>query len=572
MGRALRFLKRKGFKSFLLRSYEQIKFFKIKNLVFDSDFIISDKERIIQENTHFGFNPKVSIVVPVFNTQPNFLIEMIESVLNQTYRNLELCIFNGGSSDLKVKEVLDYYISKDNRIKVSEGINNGGISSNTNKALSMATGEYVALLDHDDIIAPNAIFENVKAINLYDKAPDLLYSDEDKITENGLTHVEPHKKPDWSPDTLLSYNYICHLLVFKSDLLKVTGNLNSKFDGSQDYDFILRLTQKANNIVHIPKILYHWRISNTSTALNYSVKSEALENGKKALEEYLEKQNTKAKVFPMDFSGSYNVIYEKTSIQQDLAIIVRGTWINRQEIEGYIFDLQNSFSINNNFQKVFLFNESNMEKIIFDINVEVIGVKDLNFAQALNNLIKRINTEYIILIDSNIKAIKSDLPERLISHLNREDIAVVGGKLLKGNKKIHSYGYAVTKKNIYNIFKGFHNQFYGYFGRLKICQNVTAVSPELVIFKRSSLIEVGYFNEVYENYISFVEYCYKLKDLGKKVKLIPLDLGIIESEPDYMKPNLKEIDKFLKYNRGILSDRDKYFPEEILEIVMEVQR
>jgi len=233
---------------------------------------------------------------------------MIESVISQTYPKWELCIADGGSKESYVRDILEKYAQKDNRIKIKFLRENKGIAGNSNEALFMAEGEFIALLDHDDILPPYALFEIVKAINENEDA-DFIYSDEDNISEYG-SRLDPHFKPDWSPDTLRSCNYITHISVFKRDLLKKIGYFREGYEGSQDYDLILRATEVASHILHIPKILYHWRISNTSVAKNPEVKLYAFESAKKALLEHLKRVGLKGRVEDGPSLGLYRIRYK----------------------------------------------------------------------------------------------------------------------------------------------------------------------------------------------------------------------------------------------------------------------
>ena len=247
-----------------------------------------------QKKVKFEFEPKISIIVPTYKTPINFLREMIDSVVDQTYSNWELCIADGSEGDAAVEAELEKYAKQDDRIKYTLLEKNEGISGNTNAALELATGEYVGLFDHDDILAPNALYEVVKA--LQEKEYDILYTDEDKITGDGKEHNDPNFKPDFSMDLFCSHNYITHFFVVKTNIIKEIGGFRPEYDGSQDYDLMFRCIENADSIKHIPMILYHWRIHMNSVAGDPASKMYAYDAGKRAIEDHFKRIGVKAKV------------------------------------------------------------------------------------------------------------------------------------------------------------------------------------------------------------------------------------------------------------------------------------
>ncbi len=249
----------------------------------------SPRELARQRTTILARRPLISVVVPAYNTPERFFSEMIESVRTQTYPHWELCIADGGSS-------ASHHPGADNRIRLQHLDENRGIAGNTNAALAMATGDYVAFLDHDDVLAPFALHALAEAINRHPDA-DFFYSDEDKLDESGQ-RVDPCFKPGWSPDLLRHHNYICHLVVLKRSLLERLGGIRPGFDGAQDYELVLRASEKAEQIVHIPLVLYHWRLHPQSTAQNTASKQYLVDAGKRALEEHLHRIGTVARVLP----------------------------------------------------------------------------------------------------------------------------------------------------------------------------------------------------------------------------------------------------------------------------------
>ncbi len=261
----------------------------------------------------------ISVIVPVYETPEEYLRVMIESVLAQSYDALELCIADGSASD-EVERIVSEYMDLDNRIRYEHLKDNGGISENTNAAIRMATGEYLAFLDHDDFLEPDALYQVYRRI---DGIADLFYTDEDKTDETGTIFHTPHYKEKFNLDLFLSNNYICHLFVVKSEIARMVGGFRRKYDGAQDYDFILRCVEKssAERIVHIPKVLYHWRAHEASTAENPDSKSYAYESGVHVLEDYLSRRGLEGTVLTTSHLGFYRIEYKNTNHENYVMIV-----------------------------------------------------------------------------------------------------------------------------------------------------------------------------------------------------------------------------------------------------------
>lgn len=259
-----------------------------------------------KEIESFGFQPKISVVMPVYNVEQKWLEEAIESVFLQVYQNWELCIADDASPSPHIKEILNLFNDRDERVKIKYLETNQGISGASNEALSLATGEYVALLDHDDVLSGDSLFEIVKLLNAHPET-ELIYTDEDKLSMGGL-HLRPVFKPDWDPDLFLTYNYICHLVVCKRELIERAGGFRLGFEGSQDYDLLLRVTELTDKIFHIPKVLYHWRMIPGSAAFVVDAKSKAFERTKRALEEALHRRGIRAEVQEGKNKGTFRIL------------------------------------------------------------------------------------------------------------------------------------------------------------------------------------------------------------------------------------------------------------------------
>lgn len=545
-------IKEYGIINFIYRLSEKIqeKYFEKSDLSYPNKIQFVDVDII--------YKPIISIVVPIYNTPKAFLEEMIESVLNQTYANFQLCLLNGGSTSDEIDFIIKNYAMRDTRITYLRQEMNEGIAKNTNNAIQMAKGEFVALLDHDDLLTDDALMECIKIINKSN--PDIIYSDEDKVTSDGKRFLQPHFKPDWSPDTLKSYNYICHLLVVRTVVLQKANLFREGVDGSQDYDLILRLSKITNSIEHIPKILYHWRINENSTAGNSLNKSYAFYAGKRALEDYFDKLETKVSVSRGSFPGSYNIEYANLLIDKRVTIIVIGEWESEEGIIKYYEEIKKS--IQRNKYTLFIINRlghipsTNLREKVYNNNCIIINSS--NYAIEINNLMKRTEDEHIFIVDANIKIINNSWIDILIAHAQNPDTVIIGPKLIEKNK-IYSYGIAIYENQMIDIHKGKHRRFFGYFGRARIAQNITAVSPELIMFKRSFFESVGGFEQRYDGHAAVLDFCIKAKKENKYVKLIPLEMGEIKKKKSSDGFSEKDMKLFFGNNNESITKRDSYY-------------
>ncbi|MCI8640274.1 MAG: glycosyltransferase, partial [Clostridia bacterium] len=377
-----------------------------------------------QRETKFKNMPKISIVVPMYNTPEKYFIELLESVKNQTYENWELCLADGSPEKAK-------YISKlieplGEKIKYKFLNENKGISGNSNEALKLATGEYIALLDHDDIIPIFALYEIVKVINKNPEV-DFIYTDEDKILEEKDKRISPHFKQDFAIDTLRSYNYICHFSIFKKELMDKLNGFNGEFDGSQDYDLILRATENAKCIVHIPKILYHWRINSNSVASGASAKPYAYVAAKKAILSSIERHGIKgAKVEDSKIIGLYKVKYPikgepKISIiipnkdhKKDLKRCIKS--IQKSTYENYEIIIVENNSAQKNIFKYYKNIEKNTK-----IKIEQCNLEKFNYSKLNNYGVSKASGEYFVFLNNDTKIISRNWLETIISNCQRKE-------------------------------------------------------------------------------------------------------------------------------------------------------
>ncbi|AEE14040.1 glycosyl transferase family 2 [Thermodesulfobium narugense DSM 14796] len=531
------------------------------------------EELIAQKSIKFDYEPKISIIVPTWNTPKRFLIEMLNSVLDQTYSNWELCIADGASKEKHVKEILDQYAKKDSRIKVKYLSENKGIAGNSNEAISLATGDYIALLDHDGTLAPFALFEVVKAIN-ENKDADFIYSDEDKISEDGKERFDAHFKPDFAPDTLRSYNYICHLSVIKKEILDLVGYFRDGFDGSQDYDLILRCTEKTKKIIHIPKILYHWRVSQNSVAGNSNAKLYAYESAKKALKEHLERVNIKGNVIDGKFLGSYKINY-KILGNPKISIIIPNK-DHKEELERCISSIF-SKSTYKNYEIIIVENHSK-EKEIFEYyeylrdnynNVVLLEYKDeFNYSAVNNFAVKYTRGDILLFLNNDTEIINENWLEEMLQYAQRKDVGAVGAKLYYPDNTIQHGGVIVGVGGIAgHAHRFFPKDSPGYFGRLSIVQNFSAVTGACLMMRKDVFVEVGGFDDEYPLAVSDVDICLKVRKKGYLVVWTPYaELYHYESKtrgyedtPEKQERFKREINLFKSKWGDILEKGDPYY-------------
>ncbi len=482
-----------------------------------------------QERTNIRnmMEPKISIIVPVYNTKKKHLISMIESVKSQTYPHWELCIADGNSKEAYIKAILSKYFLDDQRIKVMFLDQNEGIAGNSNEAIALSSGNYITFLDHDDMLPKYALFEVVGAINENPQA-DLFYSDEDKITDDGSMRLEPHFKPDWSPDTLRSYNYIAHLTVIRRELLNRIGWFRTGFDGSQDYDLILRATEQTQNVVHIPKILYHWRIIGGSTSADPLEKPYTHISGRKSLEDHLKRLQIEGKIEDGIFPNSYRVKYELKS--SPLVSIIIPNRDNPMELSACVRSIEEKSTYRN--YEIIIMENGSVEMQTFDIYSGFRGVDNIriftwnkpqfNYSQINNDAINLARGEIVLFLNNDIKVISPDWIESMLQHAICENVGCVGAKLYYENNTVQHAGIVIGLCGIAgHPFRGFSRGSHGHKGRLNVIQNVSAVTGACLMMRKSVFNEVGGFDERYPLAFNDVDLCMKIRQRDYLVVYTP---------------------------------------------------
>lgn len=477
-----------------------------------------------QRKYKFEYQPKISVIVPMYNTKERYLRELIDSLIKQTYSNWELCLADG--SDEK-NEYVEKLITQDKRIKYKFLNENKGISENSNEAIKLATGEYLALLDHDDILPAFSLYEIVKVIN-QNREAEFIYTDEDKILENKENRLGPHFKQDFAPDTLMSYNYICHFSIFKKELMEKLGGFRKEFDGSQDYDLIFRATEQANQIVHIPKVLYHWRMNENSVALSSDAKPYAYEAAKRVIAAHLKRIGVKGKVEDSSILGIYKVKYEvqgnpKVSIiiankdhKKDLKICIDSI-IENTTYKNYEIIIVENNSETKEIQEYYKILERNKK-----IKTIKYNEKGFNYSKINNFGVSKSNGEYIVLLNNDIKIITKDWIETMLGNCQREDVGIVGAKLLYGNGKVQHAGVVLGLTGVAgHVNSGLDENEPGYMARNIISQNVSAVTGAMLMISKKDYEEVGGLDEEFPVAYNDIDLCLKIRAKNKVIVMNP---------------------------------------------------
>lgn len=482
---------------------------------------ITESELEEQRQHVFEYQPKISILVPTYKTQIPMLHEMMASVIGQSYANWELCIADGTMEDGELKAVLQEYAEKDARIKVRFLDSNDGISGNTNKALELATGEFIGLLDHDDILELDALFEVVKV--LQDRTVDLVYTDEDKVSEDLSEFRDPNLKPDFSIDLLRSHNYITHFLVIKKTIIDKVGPFNSKYDGAQDYDLVLRSSEVAQHIEHVAKPLYHWRMSAGSTAENPESKLYCYEAGRAAVEAHLKRCGIKGRVelAGQKLWGLNHVTYDV--VGNPLVSIVIANKDHTKDLNKAITSIQEKSTYrniefiivenNSTEKKTFAYYEKIQQK--YD-NVKVVyWDREFNYSLINNFGVEHANGEYILLLNNDTEMITPTAIEEMLGICCREDVGIVGAKLLYADKTIQHAGVVLGFGGYAgHVFHGIGRYDLGFMMRPRINCNYSAVTAACLLTKKSVYDAVGGLTEEFVVAGNDIDYCLKVREKG----------------------------------------------------------
>lgn len=481
---------------------------------------VSRQELFEQRKTKFSYAPKFSVVVPLYHTPAKFLKDLVRSMMYQSYANWELCLVNASPEDVHLTSLLENWAMRDKRIRVIRLEKNLGIAQNTNAGIAASTGEFIAFLDHDDFLEPDALFCYADALNK-DKTIDVFYSDEDKTDEYAAHYFYPHFKSDFNIDLLHANNYMCHFLAVRKSLVDTVGGLNEKFDGAQDYDFVLRLTENTKKIYHCPRILYHWRCSNQSTAANQGNKMYAIHAGKAALNAHYKRIGWNARAQEGAVDGWYqtkftlkeeplvSILIPNKDHTDDLDVCLN-SFFERADYQNYEFIIIENNSV---LPETFAYYEK-IEKEHDNVKV-VYWEAGFNYS-AINNFgFKFAKGDYIMLLNNDVELITPDIFQSMLGFCMRPEVGIVGAKLLYNDHTVQHAGVLVGAGGLADhVFKGIHEDDPGYMGRAISSQDVSAVTAACLMVKKSVYEEVGGLEEEFQVAFNDVDFCLKVRKAG----------------------------------------------------------
>jgi len=478
-----------------------------------------------QRDTVFDQMVKISILVPVWNNQREFQTEMLDSVMNQTYQNWELCLADGSDSEHSyIEEICKEYAARANgRIVYQKLEKNTGISGNTNECFKLATGAYIGLLDQDDILHPSILYEYVKVIN--EQGADYIYCDETTFKGNSIDNmITLHFKPDFAPDNLRANNYICHFSVFSRELLEGTELFRSGFDGSQDHDMILRLTANAKKVVHVPKLMYYWRSHKTSVASDINAKPYAITAAKGAVADHLTRCGFKN--FEIKSTRAFDTIFEiKYEIRsEDKISILIPNKDHLEDLRRCIHSIKERSTYSN--YEIIIIENNSTEKAVFDYydtikkqkNITVVTYTDtFNYAKINNFGAGYATGKYLLLLNNDTQVISMNWMEAMLMYAQRPDVGAVGAKLYYGDRTIQHAGVVIglgAHRTAGHTHYKINYDNLGYMGRLCYAQNVSAVTGACLMVRKSLYDALGGLDEAFAVALNDVDFCLRVREKG----------------------------------------------------------
>jgi GT2 family glycosyltransferase len=469
----------------------------------------------------FAYRPLISIITPVFNTPALWLDKAVESVLRQVYENWELVLIDDGSTLAETVELVSTIARRDPRIVVIKREKTGGISAASNSGLERARGEWVSLLDHDDVLEPDALFEVAKYLQSNPET-DLIFSDEDKITDEGL--AAPQFKPDWSPDFLLSYNYLCHFTTVRREIVEQAGRFRSEFDGAQDYDLFLRVSELTTRIHHLPRILYHWRRSETSTSDNIRRKPQALEAGRHAVESHLLRRGERGHV-TVDWQT--HAYWVKRELRETRRISIIIATRDRIDLLSRCITSITSKTSYPNYEIIVVDNESRSEEAreyFRNFEHRLLQFQGpFNFS-ALNNLaVEQTDAPWLLFLNNDVEVIESEWLTVMAEHVQRPEVGAVGARLLYPNDTVQHAGVVLGVGGIADhAFRHFPADAPGVSRQLQVTRNYSSVTGACLLTRREVFEEIGGFDEE-QLPVTFndVDLCLKMRRAGYLIVYTP---------------------------------------------------
>jgi glycosyltransferase involved in cell wall biosynthesis len=529
-------------------------------------WIAKNEPHVWVEPQAYAHDPLISVVVPAYNTPDKYLKPLLVSLQSQLYVKWQLCIADGSTDTVRAKAIEDA-CAVDDRIVYRRLKENRGIVGNTNEAIKMATGSFVGFLDHDDTLSPHALLEVVDAISRHPKV-DLLYSDEDKISDDGMERTLPFFKPDWSPTLLENVNYITHFTVVRRTILTEVGGLRNGFDGSQDYDFLLRVTDKTSNIVHIPKILYHWRLADGSTAGPIENKRYADDAGRKALRDHVKRVKTSAEVLSRpDLPTNYRLRYTvpkgaKASIivpfkdKVDLTRKCIESILEKTTYPNFEIILVSNNSIENRTHAYLETLKDNRVRLFY-------YDKPFNYSAINNYGRKQARGDYIVLLNNDTEVINYEWLTELLGVASQPWTGAVGPLLFYPNNKIQHAGVVLGMKTMAgHVFRLLHEDALTPYGRPYWARNFLAVTAACLAVKASKYDEVKGLDEKFIMAGQDVAFGIRLHERGYRNVFWPFaQLYHYEnvSVGSYKNAPASDYDLSFKYYNPYLKWRDPYF-------------
>ncbi len=526
--RARNYIAMYGMKRFIVKAVGKLTGKSIKdptNIYFNK---INPNEARLKEQRDYKFasNYKFSILIPVYRPDAKFFTLMLDSIVAQTYDNWQICLADGSGEGYTVENVVRPYIEKygEDKVKYIKLENNLGIAENTNAAMRMADGDFIVFGDHDDELHPTALFECMRELERYPQA-DFIYSDEDKIIEATGHHTEAHFKSDLNMELLRSNNYICHLSVVKKSLADKVGVLYTQFNGSQDHDYVLRCVEKAECVRHIPRILYHWRINDNSTAKSASTKTYANTAGVNAVSAHLKRMGIDGEVKNGVAPGFYDIRYKLTE-KPLVSVIIP----NKDHLDDLTRCLESMENVNNyhNVEYIVVENNSVLEDTFegykelekkYGDKFKLVKWDGIFNYSAINNFGARYaKGEYILLLNNDTSVIEPDSLRCMLAQCQRAEVGIVGAKLLYDDDTVQHAGVIIGYQGVAgHAFTGMGDDVYGYFARAVLSQELSAVTAACLLTKRSVFDEVGGLDESFEVAFNDIDYCMKVRAAGYKI-------------------------------------------------------
>lgn len=574
--KGFRYLKHYGPKEFWIRLHERFEPEEVPYGPWYEAYVPDEAALEKQRHHHFEYSPLISVAVPAYRTPEKFLAQMIDSLLAQTYGNWELCIANGSPEDSAMKKVLEEYTKKDSRIRVSELTENKGIAGNTNAALEMAQGEFVGLLDHDDLLAPNALYEIVRALD-EDRNLDVVYTDEDKVTTELDEHFQPHLKPDFNLDLLRSNNYICHFFVVRRSIVQKVGGFCQEFDGAQDHDFIFRCIETAEKVGHIPEILYHWRTHKASTADNPASKMYAFDAGKRAIEAHLKRTGTEGIVSHTPDLGFFRVKYPVQG--QPLVSVIIPNKDEKETLKACIDSIREKTEYPN-YEIIIVENNSTTDEIFQyykelsqDPRIRLLRwKKEFNYSAINNYGVCHANGEYLLFLNNDVTVITPGWIKELLGVCQRPEVGAAGVKLIYPDNTIQHAGCVIGLGGIAgHMFVDMPANRTGYLHKASILQDMSAVTAACMMMKRTAFEEAGGFTEKLPVAFNDVDLCLKVRKNHKLIVYDPyVQLYHMESKTRGAEDNKEKVRRFqeeIEYMRcqwiDILKKGDPYYNKNL---------